>query len=116
MIDAFPADQQQQIRLQLSDVLRAVLSQQLLPSRTLDDRVPAFEKLQVTPAVASLIREGKLHQLKNSIQTRRDVGMVSLERSPAELLRDGRSDSATAHAAARDDLVLADMVAASQAR
>jgi twitching motility protein PilT len=116
MIDVFSSEQQRQVRLQLADVLCAVLSQQLLPSTTPPARVPAYEKLLVTPAVGSLIRDEKLHQLKNSIQTGRDLGMVSLERSLVDLLRNGKIDTATAQAAARDHQVLADLSAPLQIR
>jgi twitching motility protein PilT len=109
MIDVFPPEQQRQVRLQLSDVLRAIVSQHLLPSTTARLRVPAFEKLHVTSGVASQIREGKLHQIQTSIQTGRDNGMVSLERNLAELLRAQRISPEIARAAAHDERMLTDL-------
>jgi twitching motility protein PilT len=97
------------VRLQLSDVLRAIVSQHLILSTTPPVRVPAYEKLRVTAGVASQIRDDKLHQIQTSIQTGRDDGMVPLERSLAELLRAGRIDRDTARAAAHDERMLADL-------
>ena len=69
MIDVFPEHQQQQVRVQLSDVLRAVVSQRLLPRRNSPVRVPACEILMVNYAVSNLIRERRTHQLKTQLQT-----------------------------------------------
>ena len=66
LIDVFPAEQQQQVRVQLSMVLQAVVSQQLLPC-VHGGRVPAFEVMRVNRAVRNMIREGKVHQLDNVI-------------------------------------------------
>ena len=89
IIDVFPGPKQPQVRLQLASVLRAVITQVLLPSRGLE-RVPAYEKMIVTAAVASQIREGRAHQIANQIQTGRAEGMQSLEQSLLALLRAGR--------------------------
>ena len=69
VVDVFPAHQQQQIKLQLSFVLQAVLSQQLLPKQKGQGRVLATEVLTATPAVRSLVRESKIHQIYSVIQT-----------------------------------------------
>ena len=116
MIDVFPADQQRQVRLQLSDVLRSIVSQHLLPSTSPPLRIPAYEMLRVTSGVASQIREDKLHQIQSSIQTGRDNGMVSLERCLAELLRGGQIDAETARAAAHDERSLADLTRSQPSR
>jgi len=66
IIDAFPANQQQQVRIQLSMVLKAVVSQRLVP-RTDGGQEPVFEMLTVNPAVQNMIRDGKTHQIDNVI-------------------------------------------------
>jgi len=89
IIDVFPGPKQPQVRLQLAGALRAIITQVLLPSRSLE-RVPAYEKMLVTAAIASQIREGRAHQIANQIQTGRAEGMMSLEQSLLALLRSGR--------------------------
>ncbi len=86
IIDVFPSDQQQQIRLQLSQVVEAVLSQALL-RRIGGGRVAAFEIMVVTPAVRNLIREGKTFQLSNTIQLGAKDGMQTLDQALADLAR-----------------------------
>jgi twitching motility protein PilT len=88
IVDAFPEHQQKQIRGQLAGTLRAVLTQHLLPAAasTPGGRIPAIDLMVNTSAVASLIREGKNHQLASAIQTGRDEGMIPLDRSLAELV------------------------------
>lgn len=83
IIDVFPPSQQQQIRVQLSMVLQAVVSQQLLPA--IDGRlVPAFEIMIVNPAIRNMIRESKVHQIDNAIYSGADEGMISMD---ADLFR-----------------------------
>jgi len=101
IIDVFPGHKQPQVRLQLAGALRAVVTQVLLPTTGLG-RVPAFEKMIVTTAVASQIREGRAHQIANQIQTGRNEGMVSLEQSLVALLRSGRVSVEAALAVAPD--------------
>jgi twitching motility protein PilT len=85
IVDSFPEDQQQQIVLQLSSVLEAVLSQRLIP--TIDGkRVVATEILIATPAVRNNIREGKGYQIDNVIQTSGNLGMSLLEQNLAALV------------------------------
>lgn len=79
IIDAFPVDQQNQIRVQLSSNLMAVLSQQLLPRSDIGGMVAAYEFLVVTPAVGNLIREGKTFRIDSAIQTGRKFGMQLLD-------------------------------------
>ncbi len=86
MIDIFPPGQQQQIRLQLAQVLEAVLSQTLLP-RVGGQRVAAFEILVASPAVRNLIREGKTFQLPNVMQLGSKGSMQTLDQAFADLVR-----------------------------
>lgn len=87
IIDSFPENQQQQIRIQLAASLEAVLSQRLLPSTAEGGRrVLATEMLVATPAVRSVIRDGKSHQIDNIIATSGEMGMYLLENSLIELL------------------------------
>jgi twitching motility protein PilT len=88
-VDVFPAGQQNQIRVQLSQTLLAVIHQQLLPRANGPGRVAAFEIMVATPAVRNLIKEGKTNQLRNVIQTGAAVGMRSLETDLARLVREG---------------------------
>ncbi|MCA9651371.1 MAG: PilT/PilU family type 4a pilus ATPase, partial [Myxococcales bacterium] len=89
IIDSFPEHQQGQVRFQLSGALRAIVTQRLLPSRTLPQRVPAVEILRVNTAVATKIREGRAHQILSEIQKGRADGMLSFEASMARLVRRG---------------------------
>jgi twitching motility protein PilT len=90
IVDVFPEHQQVQVRSQLAAVLRAVVTQILLPSTRPPARVPVFEKLLVTTAVAAKIRDLRGHQITSEIQKGRGEGMVSLELSMARLVRTGR--------------------------
>lgn len=87
IIDVFPAYQQQQIRTQLSFVLIGVLSQQLIPKSTPPGRVLATEILLATPAVRSLIRESKAHQIYSVIQTSQKEGMKTMNQALYELYK-----------------------------
>jgi len=87
IIDVFPPHQQQQVRVQLSTTLEAVLYQALLPKASGSGRVAAFEVLIATGAVRNLIREGKTHQMINVMQTGAQYGMQSLEQDLARLVR-----------------------------
>jgi twitching motility protein PilT len=86
MIDQFPGDRQEQIRVMLSESLRAVIAQTLL-RRIGGGRVAAFEILRCTPAVANLIREGKTFQIPSAMQIGRAQGMLTLTESLFELVR-----------------------------
>ncbi|HIJ70997.1 MAG TPA: type IV pilus twitching motility protein PilT [Planctomycetes bacterium] len=79
IIDAFPVDQQEQIRIQLSTNLIAVLSQALCPLATGKGRVAAYEFMVVTPAISNLIRENKTYRIESSIQTGKKLGMQLLD-------------------------------------
>jgi twitching motility protein PilT len=86
VIDVFPPEQQQQIRMQLSVTLQAVISQTLLPRADTTGRIAAFEIMVATPAIRALIREGKTHQLYTDIQTGGQFGMQSLDQHLLALL------------------------------
>ncbi|MEZ4384502.1 MAG: PilT/PilU family type 4a pilus ATPase [Nannocystaceae bacterium] len=106
IIDVFPAEQQRQVRIQLADVLRAVVTQVLLPARRAPLRVPAIERMYVTAAIAHSIREERTHQLRSLIQTGRAEGMLTLEQSMSGLVRAGLLDANVARAAARSPELL----------
>jgi twitching motility protein PilT len=86
VIDVFPEGQQTQIRVMLSESLRGVVAQALLPRPDHNGRVPVVEILVNVPAVANLIREGKTHQIANVMQTGRAHGMVTFESAIHELI------------------------------
>ena len=88
IIDAFPTNQQEQIRVQLSTAVIGILSQQLL-HRQPKGRVAAYELLIVTPAISNLIREGKTFRINSSIQTGRKYGMQLLDDHLFQLWKDG---------------------------
>ncbi len=92
VIDVFPPHQQQQIRVQLSNVLEAVISQQLIPTADGRGRVAAFEVMHANHAVRNLIREGKSHQLASVMQTNRKLGMMTMDEALSQLYYGGRID------------------------
>ena len=89
IIDAFPASQQRQIRIQLSMVLQAIVSQQLVPSRD-GGVVPAFEIMFANTAIRNLIREEKTHQIDSVIASGSAEGMRTMDQSLFELVKSGR--------------------------
>ena len=105
IVDTFPAAQQAQVRVQLSMVLRAVVSQRLVPTQD-GRRVPVFELMTVNPAVQSMIREGRSHQIDNVIFGATDKTMISMDAELQRLVRDGRISRETAltYAVNRDAL------------
>lgn len=92
VIDVFPTDAQEQIRSTFADSLRGVISQHLFKRVDTRGRVAALEIMIGTPALASLIRDGKTHQLANVIQTGRKLGMCTMDDAIEELLRKGQID------------------------
>ena len=86
-VDVFPPDQQQQIRMQLSITLAAVVCQALLPIKGKPGRVPSFEIMKGTPAIHAVIREGKTHMIYNFIQAGADDGMIVLDQYLAAMVR-----------------------------
>ena len=90
IIDVFPAEQQRQVRMQLSIALQGIVTQQLLPTADGTGRVVACEVLVPTPAVRNLIREGKTHQIYSALQTSGSQGMQTMDAHLAQLVRMGR--------------------------
>ena len=89
IIDAFPEQQQYQIRVQLAMVLRAIVSQQLIPA--IDGGViPAFEVMFVNSAIRNMIRESKIHQIDNVIFSSGDENMISMDTSIYNLYKAGK--------------------------
>ncbi len=95
IIDSFPADQQNQIRIQMSAVVHTVVSQQLLPDVN-GGMVPAFEILHMTDAVRSMIRECRNHQIPAAIASGGQQGMVSMDGAILKLYQAGRITKETA--------------------
>ncbi len=95
IIDSFPSNQQQQIRVQLSMVLKTVVFQQLLPD-TKGGEVPACEILHMTNAVRSMIRDNKNHQIDNAIAAGAKEGMISMDQAILALYKEGRVSEETA--------------------
>ena len=88
IVDAFPAEQQSQIRVQLSMVLKAVVSQRLVPTKD-GGRVPVFELMTVNPAIQNMIRDGRTHQIDNVIFGGSDKSMISMDAELQRLVREG---------------------------
>jgi twitching motility protein PilT len=86
IIDAFPADQQAQVRIMLSESLRGVVAQQLLTKKDRHGRIAALEVMVCTQAIKNLIREGKTFQIPSIMQTGSGLGMQTLESHVARLL------------------------------
>lgn len=95
IVDVFPPDQQQQIRIQLAMVLQSVVSQQLLPSVS-GNLVPVFEIMHANKAIQTLIREGKVHQLNSTISTNADEGMMVMDKGILSLYQQGQITETTA--------------------
>lgn len=90
IIDIFPSEHQASIRVQLSSVIEAILSQILLPNASGSGILLACELLVATPAVRNIIREGRLHTLRNALETGTEHGMQSLEVCLKDLYLKGR--------------------------
>lgn len=105
IVDVFPENQQIQVRLQLSNVLEGIISMRLVPSANAG-RVPVAEILTGTPAIRTLIREGKSHQIDNVIQTSSEFGMLSLEGALSKRVKEGvvTQDTAMSYALRPEEL------------
>jgi len=95
IVDVFPEEQQQQIRLQLSNVIEAVFSQRLIQGTT-SGRVVAYEIMLGTTAIKTAIREGKTHQIESTLETSQEIGMSTLEKCLADLVKKGKITLETA--------------------
>lgn len=89
IIDVFPPNQQAQVRIQLASVLVSIVSQRLFQTVDFKGRRAATEVLVNNPAIANLIRNEKIHQIHNILQTSRDQGMMTLEASIKDLVQSG---------------------------
>jgi twitching motility protein PilT len=85
VIDVFPPNQQQQVRIQLANTLEGIIAQQLIPRRDKPGRVAALEILVATPAIRNLIREGRTHQIISQLQTGAKYGMQTLDMALRQL-------------------------------
>jgi twitching motility protein PilT len=106
ILDSFPSANQPQIRQQLSLALAAVVAQQLVPAVSGKGRLPAAEILFASDAVRSLIRKGQDHQIRSQLVISRAAGMITMEQSLAELVRQGKIERevALSHCFRTDDL------------
>lgn len=89
VIDVFPADEQDRIRVQLSESLQGIIAQRLYPRKDKQGRAAAFEILIATQAIRNLVREKKIFQIESVIQTSRKMGMQNMEQSKRKLVADG---------------------------
>lgn len=105
IIDVFPPEQQEQIRIQLADVLECAISKALLP-RIGGGRVGVYEIMVATPAVRSLIRQNKSFQIASAMQTGKRQGMQLLDDALADLVRGGKVTLDNAAAVANDPVAL----------
>ena len=106
IVDVFPPHQQQQIRVQLSMVLEAVISQQLIPTADKKSRVAAFEVMHSTPAIKNLIREAKSPQINSTIQTSKKLGMQTMDDAIFDLYMKGDIDKENAVSYAQDSQIM----------
>jgi twitching motility protein PilT len=100
IVNSFPTDKQSHVRTMLSTSLRGVVSQQLVPRKGEPGLVAALEILVNTPAVANLIRQGKLDQLENAMQGGGRIGMRTMDSALKDLMDQGRISGKTAYEAA----------------
>lgn len=106
IIDVFPPYQQQQVKVQLSSVLQAVVSQQLIEKKDGSGRTAALEIMVSTPGIQNLIREGKTHQIESAVQTGGKYGMKTMDMALADLYKRGEisADAAMSYAVDRETL------------
>lgn len=106
LIEMFPAERQQQIRVQLSAVLEAVISQQLIPGMDGESQVAAYEIMHMTPAMKNLIKEGKLHQITQTLKAGYKQGMQTMDDSIYELYEAGKITAQKALEYAQDPFAM----------
>ncbi len=110
IINAFPAEQQEQTRTMLSESLKAVVAQQLLKTKDGKGRCAANEILIGSSALASMIREGKITQINSLIQTGTNIGMQSMDQHLMQLIKDDRITPQAAYEKAIDKNVFLNML------
>ena len=115
VIDVFPTHQQQQVRMQLSVNLVAVMSQVLVRKPDGSGRVPAFETMEAIPSIRNLIREAKTHQIGSMVQTGSKRGMWALDQHLADLVIRGLADPGDARAKAGNPTEFDELVGAGKA-
>ncbi|MCR5784981.1 MAG: type IV pilus twitching motility protein PilT [Eubacterium sp.] len=106
IIDVFPPHQQQQIRIQLANVLKGVVAQQLLPKADGSGRVAVFEIMLGNYAISNLIREGKTFQIPGVMQTSKKDGMIVMDDAIVELFKEGKITRDAALKAAHDSSLM----------
>lgn len=94
ILDVFPANQQQQVKIQLAQILKGVVCQQLVPGAN-GGQIPVFEVLKTNTAIQNMIREDKLHQLDSAMQAGGAEGMCTMDGSLLRLYKQGRITKAT---------------------
>lgn len=95
ILDVFPADQQHQVKIQLAQILKGVVCQQLVPAAD-GTQIPVFEIMKTNTAIQNMIREDKLHQLDSAMQAGAAEGMCTMDGSLLSLYREGRITRDTA--------------------
>ncbi len=116
IVDSFPADQQEQIRVQLSTNLKAVISQLLVPRIDRPGRIAVFEVMVNTHSVAALIRDNKTFRIATEIQTGAKVGMMTIEQSLVDLYLAGIIAREEVFAKAQDPELAAQLLAGREVR
>ena len=107
IIDVFPPHQQQQVQTQLASVIEGVISQQLIPTADGRGRTVALEIMTATPALRSMIRDGKTHQIQNVLQTGQQFGMCTMDGSLLDMHHRGKitREDLLAYAIDKDSLM-----------
>ena len=116
IVDVFPSHQQEQVRTQLSNALKAVICQQLLPRPSGNGRVAAREIMIVTPAIANLIREGKTHMIYSSVETGTKYGMINMDSHLAQLVREKKISLSAAMSKAHHPEQIKDKISSAPSR
>ncbi len=106
MVDMFPMEKQQKIRMQLSSVLEAVISKQLIPDIDGISQASAYEIMCMTPTIKNLIKEGKIHQIGSTVQGARKQGMQTMDEAIYDLYAKRRISAENALRYAQDPVAL----------
>jgi twitching motility protein PilT len=108
IINFFPPHQHQEVRNQLSSILKGVISLRLIPMKNSSGRVPAYETMLLTPTISRLIREGKVSEMPQYIEDGEVFGMCSFNQSLIKLVKDGlvTEEEAASFADNRDEFIL----------